>query len=90
MQLTGSRIPDPLIHNLSTTKALFAHLVTKPKPRKLAEFLQLKEELKGLPNLQMMDRRYTPIDREKEVGRWKVIERELQRRDLPITGHTYT
>jgi hypothetical protein len=26
------------------------------------------------------------IDKEKAVGRWKVIEEELMKRDLPVTG----
>ena len=43
-------------------------------------------KLKGLPNLKMMARRYTPVDKEKEVGRWKVIEGELRRRGLPVLG----
>lgn len=31
-------------------------------------------------------RRQTPIDKEKEVGRWKVIEKELRERGLPVVG----
>lgn len=34
-----------------------------------------------------MSRRFTPIDKEKETGRWKVIEEELTRRGLPVTGN---
>ena len=88
MQLTGKRIPDPVIGMLHTTKQLVEHLVQKPKPKKLAELLLSKEDLISMPNVQIYDRRYTPIDKEKEVGRWKVIERELQKRGLPVTGHT--
>jgi hypothetical protein len=40
-----------------------------------------------LPNVVLRERRWTPIDREKEVGRWKVIVRELKERGLPVTGH---
>ena len=42
-----------------------------------------------LPNVKVYDRRITPIDKEKMVGRWKVIERELIERDLPVTGHRH-
>ena len=86
MQLTGTRIPDHAIEDINTAKALIGHLVKKPKPKKLAESLLVNEKLTALPNLQIFDRRYTPIDKEKEVGRWKVIEKELERRGLPITG----
>lgn len=86
MQLTGIRIPDPAIADLTSTKALLGHLVRKPKPKKLADRLIAREELTNLPNLRIMDRRYTPIDKEKDIGRWKIIERELIKRDLPVTG----
>lgn len=35
----------------------------------------------------VLSRRETPVDKEKEVGRWKVIERELKARGLPVLGH---
>ncbi|MCJ1310779.1 hypothetical protein MMC25_004446 [Agyrium rufum] len=86
MQLTGRRIPDPIITKIATAEDILEHLVTKPKPKKLAEALAVHEALTQLPNVQIKDRRFTPIDREKEVGRWKVIERELEKRGLPVTG----
>jgi len=43
-------------------------------------------EAVDLPNVEIRERRYTPIDREKEIGRWKVIEQELEKRGLPVTG----
>jgi len=39
-----------------------------------------------VPNVSVYPRRQTLIDREQQVGRWKVIEEELNRRDLPVTG----
>ena len=86
MQLTGSRVPDHEIEGIKSAKALLGYLVKKPKPKKLADTLLLDDSLVSLPNVQVMERRYTPIDREKEVGRWKVIESELERRKLPVTG----
>jgi len=62
-------------------------LVSKPKPPKLAERLTLKDQLVELPNVVLRERRWTPIDKEKEVGRWKVIVGELRQRGLPATGH---
>lgn len=86
MQLTGVRIPDPAVEGIKNGKGLLGFLVKKPKPKKLAESLMTDETLNGLPNVKMMDRRYTPIDKEKEVGRWKVIEAELISKGLPVTG----
>ena len=67
---------------------LLKHLVaaSKPKPKKLAESLVADETLSSLPNVKIMDRRMTPIDKEKEIGRWKIIEEELTQRGLPVTG----
>lgn len=57
-----------------------------PKPKNIAETLSMKENLAHLPNLKIMGRRETPVDKEKEVGRWKVIEAELEERGLPVLG----
>ena len=86
MQLTGVRIPDPAIQDIKSAKALFGFLVKKPKPKKLAETLMVNEALTSLPNVKILDRRYTPIDKEKQVGRWKIIEKELIKQGLPVTG----
>jgi len=85
MQLTGRRIPDPDIASIKDSKALLAHLVKKPKPKKLAEILRAKEAV-DLPNVELLNWRYTPINKEEEIGRWKVIVRELKARGLPVTG----
>ncbi|KAI5309248.1 hypothetical protein KEM55_003683 [Ascosphaera atra] len=59
---------------------------SKPKPKKTADVLLADEELVSLPNVKILPKRYTPIDKEVEVGRWKIIEEELIARDLPVTG----
>lgn len=38
------------------------------------------------PNVMVLPRRETPVDKEKEIGRWKVIEQELIERGLPVLG----
>jgi hypothetical protein len=38
------------------------------------------------PNVMVLPRRETPVDKEKEVGRWKLIEKELTERGLPVLG----
>ena len=57
-----------------------------PKPANLAERLMGDEVLAKQSNLIILGRRETPVDKEKEVGRWKVIEAELKSRGLPVLG----
>ncbi len=86
MQLTGIRISDSTIQPSRTVQALLKHLIKPPKPKKLADALREKEELLSLPNVTIYEKRVTPIDKEKQVGRWKLIEEELKERNLPVTG----
>ena len=44
------------------------------------------EKLGEHGNLLVFGRRETPVDKEKEVGRWKVIEEQLIERGLPVLG----
>jgi Ribosomal subunit 39S len=87
MRLTGVHIPDPAINSIRTVKSLLVHLVKPPKPKKLVEALVKKRDLVSLPNVKIFDRRVTPIDRERSVGRWKIIEKALEAKGLPVTGH---
>ena len=87
MQLTGIRVPDSAIRSTNTAQALLDHLITPPKPRKLVEALAQKEDLLALPNVTVLPRRVNLIDRERQVGRWKIIEEELHKRGLPIKGY---
>lgn len=86
MQLTGIRIPDPVIKSSNTAQALLKHLVAPPKPTKVIEALTQKGDLAELPNVSIYGRRRTPVHRERSVGRWKVIEEELKERGLPVFG----
>lgn len=42
------------------------------------------EQLSTLPNVQMYPQKITEMDKDKQVGRWKVIEYALAERNLPI------
>ncbi|KAF2190977.1 hypothetical protein K469DRAFT_746439 [Zopfia rhizophila CBS 207.26] len=96
-QLTGLRISDPHINDIRTLGDLYGHLnqAAKPKPKKLMQIIQEEskrnkrkkgmEELMRLPNVRLSDRRVTPVDRDREVGRWKVMEYALRERGLPVT-----
>ena len=84
--MTGRRIPDPDISAITTPKSLFDHLVKKPKAKRIADALLDSNTVTRLPNVQLLNKRYTMIDREIEIGRWKVIEEELKKKNLPIPG----
>ncbi|KAI9850775.1 MAG: hypothetical protein M1838_005108 [Thelocarpon superellum] len=86
VQLSGHRIPDPQIGAMSHVSSLLTALVTPPPPKKIADRLSIDERLAALPNVSLFKRRITPVDQEKMVGRWKIIERELKARGLPVTG----
>ncbi|KAJ9659921.1 hypothetical protein H2201_007181 [Coniosporium apollinis] len=85
MQLTGIRLADPKIQRCDTAGKLFHELLQRPKPTKLADALKIDNELTTLNNVTFSSRRVGPIDKERQVGRWKVIERELENRGLPVT-----
>ncbi|RGP77468.1 ribosomal subunit 39s family [Fusarium longipes] len=86
-QLTGHFIPDVKLAAANTPGELITVALTISKRgKKLAEVLEEKKDLSTLPNVTVHSRRVTPIDREVSVGRWKVIEEELRKRDLPVTG----
>lgn len=61
-----------------------AYLSEKPKPTKLAEILREIPELKALPNVEIYDTKRNFVQKEMEIGRWKVIEAELKKKGLPI------
>jgi hypothetical protein len=86
MQLTGIHIPDSAIYSSRSIRSLLAHIVKRPKAVKLFDALAEREDLVTLPNVKIFNRRITPIDKEKNVGRWKIIEKELLSRGLPVTG----
>lgn len=49
--------------------------------------LEKRNAFNELTNVTVHDRKIGPIDKEVSVGRWKVIEEELKKRDLPVTGY---
>lgn len=61
-------------------------MVKPPPPRTVYEAVQQRGELTDLPNVQIVPKRVTPVDKARAVGSWKIIEEELKRRDLPVLG----
>lgn len=84
MQLTGIRIPDAAIKSSNTAKSLLNILITPPKPRKLAEALEQKDDLIQLQNVKIYQARRSFYDKEEDIGRLKVIEEELQARGIGL------
>ncbi|KND86943.1 hypothetical protein TOPH_08420 [Tolypocladium ophioglossoides CBS 100239] len=85
-QLTGNLIPDAKLGAARTVKHILTLASKQPKPPKLAQLLSRRSDLQQLPNIKLHSRKIGPIDKEVAVGRWKVIEEELKKRDLPVTG----
>jgi hypothetical protein len=88
MQLTGKRIPDIVVSNAKTLDDLYQAFKTKEPTKKLYQAEEL-DELKEASNVQVLGRRRNVVDREKAVGRWKIIEEELDLRGLPLFGSNY-
>ncbi|RMY64088.1 hypothetical protein D0862_15328 [Hortaea werneckii] len=88
LQLTSHRLPDHALSTSTTLADLWSHFAIPPVPKKLAHTKPLQKLATNAhtPNVTVHTRRQTPIDREKNVGRWKVIEEELVQRGLPVTG----
>ncbi|KPM33935.1 hypothetical protein AK830_g12637 [Neonectria ditissima] len=86
-QLTGRLIPDAKLGAASTAQHLLTLTVSPAKRgKKLAEILEMKGDLPALSNVTVHARKVGPIDKEIAVGRWKLIEEELTKRGLPVTG----
>ncbi|RMZ92513.1 hypothetical protein DV736_g218, partial [Chaetothyriales sp. CBS 134916] len=96
--LTGFAFADSFLSSLvarpdAAANATYADLIThyldattKPAPTNVYESLVAKHELAAQPNVLIFPRRETPVDKDKEVGQWKVIEKELAQRGLPVLG----
>ncbi|KAL7797210.1 hypothetical protein V8C37DRAFT_370348 [Trichoderma ceciliae] len=86
-QLTGILIPDAKLAAANSTKHILTLAARDPRPLKLAQMLEKRSAFSELANVTVHDRKIGPIDKEVAVGRWKVIEEELKKRDLPATGY---
>ncbi|RMD41668.1 hypothetical protein DV735_g3430, partial [Chaetothyriales sp. CBS 134920] len=95
--LTGFTFADHFLSSLARPRTgpaatygdLVTHyldVITKPPPTSVYDSLAASADLAAQPNVLIFPRRETPVDKEKEVGRWKVIEKELTERGLPVLG----
>ncbi|KAG8169413.1 hypothetical protein KVR01_000158 [Diaporthe batatas] len=86
LQLTGHAVPDSKLLSVHTAGQLVALLVKPEPPTRVAEALEQQGRLAGLANVRVHATRRTPVHKHQEVGRWKVIVEELERRKMPATG----
>ncbi|KAG6067159.1 hypothetical protein E4U32_004535 [Claviceps aff. humidiphila group G2b] len=85
-QTTGVLVSDARLGAARKIKHILTLAVKKPTPPKLATLLEERGLFQEMSNVTLHSRRLGPIDREIAVGRWKVIEEELLKRNLPVTG----
>lgn len=68
---------------------LLSLVLRPPPPTSVADVTMAPGgELRKLSNVRVHARRITPIHKAQMVGSWKVAQAELQRRELPVTGHS--
>jgi hypothetical protein len=82
MRRTGRRVPDSKIASSNTAFTLYSQLHLQEKPKKLAHILEEEGRLR-LPNVNVVPRKVTEVDTDVSKGRWKVIRKALQDRNLP-------
>ncbi|KAI0969449.1 ribosomal subunit 39S-domain-containing protein [Xylaria arbuscula] len=89
-QLTGQRVPDHQLESISTVQTLL-HTLKKPsKPATLTQELQKRHpDLLDLPNVTFAPKRVTRGDKEIALGRFKLMQEEFKKRQLPVYGHGY-
>ena len=61
-------------------------IIANPEPTKVADILSHREDLMELRNVVIKDRRQTWVDKERDRGLWKTIEKEIRARGLPMVG----
>ncbi|KAI1654915.1 ribosomal subunit 39S-domain-containing protein [Daldinia decipiens] len=89
-QLTGQLIRDHQLSSIADVRSLLHAVQKPPKLKTLTQEIQeRRQDLVQLPNVSFATKRVTRGDREKAVGRFKLIEEELKKRDLPLVGHGF-
>nr|POF13103.1 hypothetical protein CFP56_10251 [Quercus suber] len=86
LQLTGHRLPDSTVSNAKTLHDFYTTYRQVEPAKKLAAEPKVQQFKSELPNVKWHKTKHTMIQKEQAVGRWKIIEAELAKRDLPITG----
>lgn len=84
LQLSGYKIPDVVMDQCSSANDLLLALrrVAQPKPTKVYDVLASDTRLANLTNVTIHQKRIKMHEKEAQVGRWKLIEAEFQKRGL--------
>ncbi|KAI1446071.1 ribosomal subunit 39S-domain-containing protein [Annulohypoxylon stygium] len=89
-QLTGHLVQDFKLSGINNVQTLLHVVLKPPKPKTLTmEIQERRQDLVQLPNVQVATKRVTRGDKEKAVGRFKLIEEEYRKRELPLKGHGF-
>ncbi|KAI0594941.1 ribosomal subunit 39S-domain-containing protein [Biscogniauxia sp. FL1348] len=89
-QLTGQLVPDHALSDITSVTGLLQIVQKAPKPRTLTEEIQKRgKDLINLPNVTVAAKRVTRGDKEQALGRLKLMQEELRKRDLPLEGHGF-
>ncbi|KAJ3565502.1 hypothetical protein NPX13_g7480 [Xylaria arbuscula] len=90
-QLTGQLVPDHQFESITTVQTLLHVLKKPPKPATLTQEIQKRHpELLDLPNVTVAPKRLTRGDKEVALGRFKLMQKEFKKRDIPAQGHGWT
>ncbi|KAI1361693.1 ribosomal subunit 39S-domain-containing protein [Xylaria arbuscula] len=90
-QLTGQLVPDHQFESITTVQTLLHVLKKPPKPATLTQEIQKRHpELLDLPNVTVAPKRLTRGDKEVALGRFKLMQKEFKKRDIPAHGHGWT
>ncbi|KAI1208632.1 ribosomal subunit 39S-domain-containing protein [Annulohypoxylon truncatum] len=89
-QLTGHLVQDFQLAGITSVKTLLHVVLKPPKPKTLTmEIQERRQDLVQLPNVTVATKRITRGDKAKAIGRYKLIEEEYKKRDLPLIGHGF-
>ncbi|KAI1493456.1 ribosomal subunit 39S-domain-containing protein [Biscogniauxia mediterranea] len=89
-QLTGQLTPDHALPDITSVTSLLQVVQKAPKPKTLTEEIQKRgQDLIHLPNVTVATKRVTRGDKEQALGRLKLMQEELRKRDLPLEGHGF-
>lgn len=80
-QVTGIRPSDFAMSSAKTFGDFFEKIKVKPPPKKLIDSVQL-QRLSTEANVKVYENRRSIYVKEEEIGRWKLIEKELLDRGL--------
>lgn len=74
LHLTGHSLPDALLTRARILSDLYTPLLSKPRPRKLAE--ELAPLVADIPNVKLWGKKRVGLEKELEIGRARKVDRK--------------